>query len=52
MPHNIYEEYKNITQSIEEINSGKFQSRIDKLTSKRVIGATCASTGFEVMKKM
>lgn len=28
------------------------QSRIDRLKSKRVIGATCASTWFEVMKSM
>lgn len=48
----MYEEYKNIQESIQEIKNEKIQSRIQRLASKRVIGATCASTGFEVMKNM
>ena len=28
------------------------QDRINKMTSKRVIGATCASTSFEIMNQM
>ena len=52
MPHNVFEEYQNINTSIEEIRNEKVQNRVNKLTSKRVIGATCASTSFEVMKKM
>jgi len=28
------------------------QTRIQKLLSKRVIGATCASTNFQIMKQM
>ena len=37
---------------MKEIQNEKVQSRIDRLKSKRVIGATCASTRFEVMKSM
>jgi hypothetical protein len=28
------------------------QARIDALNTRRVVGATCAATGFDVMKKM
>jgi len=28
------------------------QSRIDSLASKRVVGATCAATEFEIMKNL
>lgn len=52
LPHAVYEEFQNIQSSIDEIRNEKITNRIQKLTSKRVIGATCASTGFEVMKNM
>lgn len=39
-------------ESIEQIKNDKITSRMAKLQSKRVIGATCASTSFEVMKNM
>ena len=51
-PHSVYEEYRNVLASMEEIRNDKMMTRIQKLTSKRVIGATCASTRFEVMKQM
>jgi len=52
MPREVYEEYRNIIASMDDIKNEKVQSRIKRLTSKRVIGATCASTRFEVMKLM
>lgn len=50
LPFNVSEEYKSILCSIEEIKNGQMQTRIQKLLSKRVIGATCASTNFQIMK--
>eukprot|EP00347_Sterkiella_histriomuscorum_P015353 403357339 len=52
MNQNQYEELMNIQESINHIRSQTIQQRIELLMQKRVVGATCASTGFEVMKNM
>jgi hypothetical protein len=41
-----------INESIRQIKEKSAQDRVESLMSKRVIGATCAATGFEVMKNM
>jgi superfamily I DNA and/or RNA helicase len=52
LPPDIYEEWKSICDTIDNIKNDKMNSRMAKLQSKRVIGATCASTSFDVMKNM
>ena len=47
-----YEELAAIQDSIRHIKEQSIQQRIEKLAQKRVVGATCASTGFEVMKNL
>lgn len=52
MSHAQYEEVMAIQDSIKHIKEKSMQERVASLMSKRVIGATCASTGFDVMKNM
>ena len=47
-----YEEAKAISDSIKHIKDKSMQARIDALNTRRVVGATCAATGFDVMKNM
>ena len=47
-----FEEAKSIQNCIEQINEKSLQTRLEALQSKRVVGATCAATGFECMKNM
>ena len=52
LPREVANEYFSVLQTLREIQEEKVQTRIDRIKSKRVVGATCASTRFEVMKTM
>lgn len=41
-----------LEESIHDIKEQSHKQRIEKLMQKRVVGTTCAATGFEVMKGM
>lgn len=47
-----FAELQAIETSIKQIRESTLQSRIDALASKRVVGATCAATEFEIMKNL
>jgi len=47
-----YEEMEAIKSSMKQIQGQTVKERIEKLNQRRVIGATCAATGFDVMKDM
>ena len=48
----MFEEAKSIQTCIDQILEKPFASRKESFGHKRVIGATCAATGFECLKDM
>lgn len=47
-----YEEIMACTESINLIKQQTMDARVQSLKEKRVVGTTCAATGFEIMKNM
>ncbi|TNV86292.1 hypothetical protein FGO68_gene3263 [Halteria grandinella] len=47
-----YEEIMACTESINLIKQQSMDARVQSLKEKRVVGTTCAATGFEIMKNM
>ena len=47
-----YKDIVDIQESIKQIKEQTLKQRVEMLLKKRVVGATCAATGFEVLKGM